>query len=79
MQDLRSEAQEVGVARAERQRLISPADLAEFLGVPVRTVYGWQTRGIGPRSFRVGRHTRYRHEDIEAWLAERADRERGEP
>jgi len=71
MQDVMPEQQ------APPEPLISPASLARYLGVPVRTVYGWHTRGIGPPSFRVGRHTRYRPPDVEAWLAERADSERG--
>lgn len=48
--------------------LLSSGDLAKFLGVPVNTVYVWQTRGGGPPGYRVGRHTRYRPDEVLAWL-----------
>jgi excisionase family DNA binding protein len=53
--------------------MLSPADLAEFVGVPVRTVYAWRHAGEDPPGYRVGKHVRYRREDVEAWLAARAD------
>ncbi|WP_246222625.1 helix-turn-helix transcriptional regulator [Phytoactinopolyspora limicola] len=30
------------------------AELAEYLGVPVSTVYDWRTHGKGPRGHRFG-------------------------
>jgi excisionase family DNA binding protein len=55
-------------------RLLSPKDVATYLGIPVQTMYAWRTKGGGPRGFRVGRHVRYRAEDVNAWLESRADR-----
>lgn len=49
-----------------------PAGLAEYLGVPLATVYKWSHEGSGPPAFRVGRHVRYRKSDVELWLRERA-------
>ena len=49
--------------------LLSPQDLAGYLDVPVKTVYGWRHRGLGPAGFRVGRHLRYRRSDIEEWIS----------
>lgn len=46
--------------------------VAAYLGVPESTLYAWRYRGIGPRSIKVGRHIRYRDEDVEAWLDERS-------
>jgi excisionase family DNA binding protein len=47
---------------------ISPAQLAERLGVPLETVYRWQRlRAGGPQFMRVGRHVRYRVADVIAW------------
>jgi excisionase family DNA binding protein len=54
----------------------SVEEVAEILGVPVRTVYGWRHRGEGPRAFRVGKHLRYRDEDIDAWLEQQPDTRR---
>lgn len=50
---------------------LSPADLAEREGVPVSTVYGWNSSGEGPAYFHAGRHVRYRLEDVERWELER--------
>ena len=54
-------------SQAEEQ-LLTPSELAAYLQVPVTTLYQWRTQGKGPRAFRVGRHTRYRRSDVDAWL-----------
>ena len=48
--------------------LLSPQEFADYVGVPVRTVYAWNHQGTGPTPIKVGKHVRYRREDIEAWL-----------
>ncbi len=54
--------------------LLSPEELAAYLAVPLATVYRWRSRRDGPASYRVGRHVRYKLEDVEAWLeGRRAD------
>jgi len=53
---------------AAAERLLSPDDVAAFLGVPVTTLYQWRYKGIGPRGLRIGRHLRYRQEEVNAWL-----------
>jgi len=52
-------------------RLLSVEDLAEYLGVPVATLYAWRYHRQGPPGFRVGRHVRYRWADIEEWISDR--------
>ena len=47
---------------------------AAELDVPVRTVYAWRSRGLGPRGYKIGRHIRFRRSDVEAWLERQADR-----
>jgi excisionase family DNA binding protein len=42
-------------------------DLAEREGVPVSTVYRWNSRGCGPPYIKVGRHARYANADVLAW------------
>lgn len=54
-------------------KMLSPDEVAELLGISVRTVYAWRYRGDGPPGFKVGRHVRYRPSDVEAWLADQAD------
>jgi excisionase family DNA binding protein len=46
-------------------------ELAELLQVPEKTVYSWRYRGEGPRGVIVGRHLRYRPQDVDAWLEAR--------
>jgi len=56
----------------QTRRMATPPEVAGYLQVPVKTLYQWRYRGEGPRAFRVGRHIRYRWEDVGAWLASRA-------
>ena len=49
---------------------MSIQELADFLDVPVKTIYAWRYHGHGPHGFRVGRHVRFRWCDVEAWLAD---------
>ncbi len=42
--------------------------VADYLSVPVSTLYQWRHRGIGPRAARVGRHLRYRRTDVDRWV-----------
>jgi len=48
-------------------------ELAELLQVPVKTVYTWRYKSIGPPAVPLGRYLRFRAEDVAAWLDERAD------
>lgn len=50
------------------ERLMSPADLADYLGVPIRTVYAWRHHRTGPPGLKVGKHVRYRRSDVATWL-----------
>jgi excisionase family DNA binding protein len=52
-------------------RLLSVDELADYLGVPAKTLYAWRYRREGPRGFRVGRHLRYRWSDVQLWIEER--------
>jgi len=52
-------------------RLLTIEDLAEYLGVPVATLYAWRYRRQGPPGFRVGRYVRFRRSDVEAWIEDR--------
>lgn len=50
-------------------RLLTPAEVSSILSVPVSTLYGWRHQRKGPPAIRVGRHLRWRSEDVEAWIA----------
>ncbi len=51
--------------------LWAPQELADYLGVPLATVYVWRTRGGGPPALKVGRHLRFRAEDVATWVRSR--------
>lgn len=52
-------------------RIYSPEELAEYLQVPVRTLYYWRERKTGPKAAAIGKHLRYRASDVDRWLEER--------
>lgn len=52
-------------------RLLSVEELADYLEVPVKTIYTWRHRNTGPQGFRVGKHLRFRWHDVQAWVAQR--------
>ncbi|CAG7615908.1 helix-turn-helix transcriptional regulator [Actinacidiphila bryophytorum] len=56
----------------ERRPLATPAELSEYLGVPVATLYQWRHRGLGPKAHKVGRHLRCRWAEVEAWVDQQA-------
>ncbi|OQD54891.1 DNA-binding protein [Streptomyces phaeoluteigriseus] len=50
------------------ERFLTPADVAELLGVPVETLYQWRRKRTGPPAFRVGRHLRYDPVRLRQWV-----------
>ena len=56
------------------RRLWSVTDVSDYLGVPVRTIYQWRTKDYGPRARVVGRHLRFKPDEVFEWLdAQTAD------
>jgi len=47
---------------------VSPADLAAEFGIPITSVYQWNSKGTGPRAAHIGRHVRYRRADVAKWI-----------
>ena len=52
-------------------RWMSRQELAERLGVPVKTLAEWASKGTGPRYAKFGRHVRYRLSDVIDWECSR--------
>jgi len=58
------------------QPLLTVRDVAQMLKIPTQTIYTWRYEGIGPPGFKVGRHLRFKRDDVERWLNERASESR---
>jgi hypothetical protein len=60
--DLRKQARDLRISGPERSPgfELSIDELAEYLAVPVRTLYDWRLSGRGPRALHVGPSLRYR-------------------
>jgi excisionase family DNA binding protein len=63
-------------ARTLQDALIGSNELADYLGVPIKTIYEWRYLGVGPPGYRIGRHVRYRLTDVERWLETKRDQQR---
>ena len=55
------------------ETLLSPPQVSTYLQIPVTTLYQWRHRGRGPAATRVGRHLRYRKDDVDAWVEAQGD------
>ncbi len=52
-------------------KLLTPDDVSQYLGVPASTLANWRYQGCGPAFMRLGRHVRYRTEDVAEWISSR--------
>lgn len=48
--------------------LLTPAEVSNLLRIPIKTLYAWRSRNLGPRALRLGKHLRYRTDDVQSWL-----------
>ena len=49
-------------------RLWGVKDVADYLGIPVQTLYQWRSKGYGPTGCRMGKHVRFVPDDVRAWV-----------
>jgi predicted DNA-binding transcriptional regulator AlpA len=54
-------------------RLLTVAQLAELLQVPVKTIHVWRGKGLGPPALRIGRYLRFCPEDVDRWIGDRRE------
>ncbi|MBL3679141.1 helix-turn-helix domain-containing protein [Leucobacter chromiireducens] len=59
--------------------LLDITELAEYLGVPLSTIYDWRTRGLGPRAYRFGKHLKFALSDVRSWMEEQREATPGTP
>ena len=50
------------------EQLMDGPTLARLLRIPEATFAQWRYLNRGPKFVKVGRHVRYRPEDVESWL-----------
>jgi excisionase family DNA binding protein len=51
------------------ERLLTTREAADFLRISCSSLNHWRLEGRGPEVTRFGRQVRYRHADLERWLA----------
>jgi excisionase family DNA binding protein len=54
-------------------KLLTPQQVADYLGVQLSTIYQWTHQGFIPH-VKLGRVLRFRQDDIANWLDKRANR-----
>lgn len=60
--------------RDDMEKLLSvEEEVADYLGVPVNTLYQWRHKGTAPIAFRVGRFLRYDPAQVRYWLFDHAE------
>lgn len=52
----------------ETDRLLTIAEVADWLAVPEATVRDWRVDGKGPPALKLNATVRFRRADVEAWL-----------
>lgn len=60
----------MNTTRLGLEPLIGVEELAEWLGIPIQTIYDWRLSGRAPRAHKIGKHLRFALSDVEAWLEE---------
>jgi predicted DNA-binding transcriptional regulator AlpA len=74
--DLRADSRErLGESIGRPGPLLTTEETSERTRIPPETLRYFRHRGIGPKSFKLGRRVLYAAEDVEAWIA--AARESG--
>ncbi len=62
---------------ATRAGFWSHAETAAYLGIPEATLHQMNYKGTGPKSYKIGRHRKYRPLEVDAWVEERASDRQG--
>ena len=50
------------------EKLFNINELAEYLRVPVSTIYEWRAKGRAPRAHHYGKHLTFAASDVKAWV-----------
>lgn len=61
---------------SERAGFWSHSETAAYLGIPEATLHQMNYKGTGPRSYKIGRHRKYRPAEVDQWCEARASEPR---
>lgn len=50
------------------EHLLDLTEVSETIRIPVATLRFWRHKGIGPKSFTIGRRVFFRESDVQGWL-----------
>ncbi len=50
----------------------SHGETSAYLGIPEATLHQMNYKGTGPKSYKIGRHRKYRPADVDRWCEDRA-------
>ena len=64
---------ETTTATVSMEPLMDVAELANYLGIPVSTVYDWRVHGKGPAAYRFGKHLKFAISDVRSWMAQQRE------
>ncbi|WP_241992116.1 helix-turn-helix domain-containing protein [Cryobacterium lyxosi] len=53
--------------------LMDVAELANYLGIPIATVYDWRVHCKGPTAYRFGKHLKFTISDVRSWMAQQRE------
>lgn len=60
------------IAELAKKKLLTPEQLAIWLGLSLNTVNQWRYLKRGPRFLKIGKNVRYAEEDVLAWLEQQS-------
>jgi excisionase family DNA binding protein len=49
-------------------KLWTTQEVARFLGIGVNTLYQWTYKRTGPKTYKIGKYTRYKPSEVLDWL-----------
>jgi hypothetical protein len=48
--------------------LLSPDEVQEVYNIPITTLEKWRSKKIGPPYHKLGKHIRYKPQDVDKWV-----------
>jgi excisionase family DNA binding protein len=58
----------LATANFTAEEFLTPQQLADYLGLSIKTIYDWNSSGFAPPRRRIGNRVRYAVSDVERWM-----------